>query len=138
MHAARKQDRRLAVALLAAAVSHTPEGEEVLRGARMRMARKPSAIARELLRNFPRAGKRRRKRGKRRPDENGEDGAPTAALEAAVASQAQGTEETDGNGAAPSTRSGAEMDLAGGEDEALTLAGDDEEPAAAVDAQGDA
>ena len=57
VHAARKQDRRLAVALLAAAVSHTPEGEEVLRGARMRMARKPSAIARELLRNFPKGGK---------------------------------------------------------------------------------
>ena len=56
VHAARKQDRRLAVALLAAAVSHTPEGEEVLRGARMRMARKPSAVARELLRNFPKAG----------------------------------------------------------------------------------
>ncbi|MGC1852649.1 MAG: DEAD/DEAH box helicase family protein, partial [Solirubrobacterales bacterium] len=34
VHAARKQDRRLAVALLAGAVSHTPEGEEVLRGAR--------------------------------------------------------------------------------------------------------
>jgi superfamily II DNA or RNA helicase len=62
VHAARKQDRRLAVALLAAAVSHTPEGEEVLRGARMRMARKPSAVARELLRNFPKGGKRRRKR----------------------------------------------------------------------------
>ncbi len=58
VHAARKQDRRLAVALLAGAVSHTPEGEEVLRGARMRMARKPSAIARELLRNFPKGGKR--------------------------------------------------------------------------------
>ena len=66
VHAARKQDRRLAVSLLAAAVSHTPEGEEVLRGARMRMARKPSAVARELLRNFPKGGKRRRnKRGKR-------------------------------------------------------------------------
>jgi ribonuclease E len=64
VHAARKQDRRLAVALLAAAVAHTPEGEEVLRGARMRMARKPSAIARELLRNFPKGGKRRRKRKK--------------------------------------------------------------------------
>jgi superfamily II DNA or RNA helicase len=63
VHAARQQDRRLAVALLAAAVAHTPEAEEVLRGARMRMARKPSAVARELLRNFPRSGsKRRRKR----------------------------------------------------------------------------
>ena len=62
VHAARQQDRRLAVALLAAAVAHTPEAEEVLRGARMRMARKPSAVARELLRNFPK-GKRRRRRG---------------------------------------------------------------------------
>ncbi|MEX1220447.1 MAG: DEAD/DEAH box helicase family protein [Solirubrobacterales bacterium] len=60
----RKQDRRLAVSLLAAAVAHTPEGEEVLRGARMRMARKPSAVARELLRNFPKAGKKRRRRKK--------------------------------------------------------------------------
>ena len=63
VHAARQQDRRLAVALLAAAVAHTPEAEEVLRGARMRMARKPSAVARELLRNFPK-GKRRRRRGR--------------------------------------------------------------------------
>jgi superfamily II DNA or RNA helicase len=87
VHAARKQDRRLAVALLAAAVAHTPEGEEVLRGARMRMARKPSAIARELLRNFPKAGKRRRKRkrgdGGKSGGDNGaaakeENGAPGA------------------------------------------------------------
>ena len=60
--AARQQDRRLAVALLAAAVAHTPEAEEVLRGARMRMARKPSAVARELLRNFPKPGSGRRRR----------------------------------------------------------------------------
>ena len=79
VHSARKQDRRLAVALLAAAVSHTPEGEEVLRGARMRMARKPSAIARELLRNFPKGGKRRRKRGKKRPKRDGVGNGRTAA-----------------------------------------------------------
>jgi ribonuclease E len=66
VHAARQQDRRLAVALLAAAVAHTPEAEEVLRGARMRMARKPSAVARELLRNFPRGGRRRRRRSSSR------------------------------------------------------------------------
>ena len=53
IHAARKQDRRLAAALLAAALAHTPEAEEALRGARTRMARKPPALARELLRNFP-------------------------------------------------------------------------------------
>jgi ribonuclease E len=66
VHAARQQDRRLAISLLAASVAHTPEAEEVLRGARMRMARKPSAVARELLRNFPKSGggKRRRRRGK--------------------------------------------------------------------------
>jgi ribonuclease E len=62
VHASRNQDRRLAAALLAAGVAHTPEGEEVLRGARMRAARKPSAVARELLRNFPKAGGRRRRR----------------------------------------------------------------------------
>jgi ribonuclease E len=64
VHAARKQDRRLAAALLAAAIGHTPEAEEVLRGARTRMARKPSALARELLRNFPngRRGRRRRRK----------------------------------------------------------------------------
>ena len=62
IHAARKQDRRLAAALLAAALAHTPEAEEALRGARTRMARKPPALARELLRNFP----KRRARGNRR------------------------------------------------------------------------
>jgi ribonuclease E len=72
VHAARQQDRRLAVALLAAAVAHTPEAEEVLRGARMRMARKPSAVARELLRNFPKPGKRRRRRSRR--NGNGKNG----------------------------------------------------------------
>ncbi|HEY1853899.1 MAG TPA: DEAD/DEAH box helicase family protein [Solirubrobacterales bacterium] len=97
VHAARKQDRRLAVSLLAAAVSHTPEGEEVLRGARMRMARKPSGVARELLRNFPKGGKRRRRRGKRTG--GGENG------------------ERNGNGAEPIEAMGAEDELGG--DEAL-------------------
>jgi hypothetical protein len=64
VHAARKEDRRLSAALLAAALAHTPEAEEALRGARTRMARKPAALARELLRNFPkgRRGNKRRKR----------------------------------------------------------------------------
>jgi len=64
VHAARKEDRRLSAALLAAALAHTPEAEEALRGARTRLARKPAALARELLRNFPkgRRGKSRRRR----------------------------------------------------------------------------
>jgi ribonuclease E len=86
VHAARKQDRRLAVSLLAAAVSHTPEGEEVLRGARMRMARKPSAVARELLRNFPKGGKRRRKRKRGGNGENGNGKPAEAEANAAVES----------------------------------------------------
>jgi ribonuclease E len=67
VHASRKEDRRLSAALLAAALAHTPEAEEALRGARTRMARKPAALARELLRNFPKgrrgAKRRRRKAG---------------------------------------------------------------------------
>ncbi len=71
VHAARNQDRRLAAALLAAGVAHTPEGEEVLRGARMRAARKPSAVARELLRNFPKAGGKRRRRKRKGGSKDG-------------------------------------------------------------------
>ncbi len=66
VHAARQQDRRLAAALLAAAIPHTAEAGEVINGARTRMSRKPAALARELLRNFPkgkgRRGARRRKK----------------------------------------------------------------------------
>jgi hypothetical protein len=75
VHAARKQDRRLSAALLAAALAHTPEAQQVLDGARTRLARKPSALARELLRNFPKGRRRRgggrRRRGRGRPREEG-------------------------------------------------------------------
>ena len=83
IHAARKQDRRLAAALLAAALAHTPEAEEALRGARTRMARKPPALARELLRNFP----KRRARSSRRRRKAGAAGADEAAAEGAVDAQ---------------------------------------------------
>jgi ribonuclease E len=69
VHAARKEDRRLSAALLAAALAHTPEAEEALRGARTRLARKPAALARELLRNFP---KGRRGKGRRRRSSKGD------------------------------------------------------------------
>src|SRR5437868_3885981 len=83
VQAARKQDRRLAAALLAAALAHTPEAEEVLRGARTRMARKPSALARELDRNFPKGRRRRGGRRRRRGPES--DGADAKAKGTAVA-----------------------------------------------------
>ncbi|HTA05774.1 MAG TPA: hypothetical protein VK774_05380, partial [Solirubrobacteraceae bacterium] len=101
IHAARKQDRRLAAALLAAALAHTPEAEEALRGARTRMARKPPALARELLRNFP----KRRARNSRRRRKGGAGSKPRGTRTGAKA--ANGTVEASANGAttngAPST-----------------------------------
>ena len=99
MQAARKQDRRLSAALLAAALAHTPEAEEVLRGARTRMARKPSALARELLRNFPKGRRRRGGRRRRRPgggpNEAGGNGRAPEATET-VAEEAPGSDGADG------------------------------------------
>ncbi|HST70637.1 MAG TPA: DEAD/DEAH box helicase family protein [Solirubrobacterales bacterium] len=117
VHAARKQDRRLAVALLAAAVSHTPEGEEVLRGARMRMARKPSAVARELLKNFPK-GKRRRKR--KRKDGQGENGGPPEA-------KANGDQpKRSRRRRKPKESEAGEVDLAGADGDAVAVGSDDD------------
>jgi hypothetical protein len=109
IHAARKQDRRLAAALLAAALAHTPEAEEALRGARTRMARKPPALARELLRNFP---KRRARNGRRR--RKGTKGGAGQAAKATANGAAQtgareggprrGSGNGDGGGAATPTQ----------------------------------
>ena len=81
VHATRKEDRRLSAALLAAALAHTPEAAEAINSARTRMARKPAALARELLRNFPkgRRSKSRRRAGGKKPAE------ATPAVAAAVA-----------------------------------------------------
>jgi ribonuclease E len=146
VHAGRKQDRRLAVSVLAAAVSHTPEGEEVLRGARMRLARKPSAVARELLRNFPKGGKRRRKRGKR----SGGQGENGAGPEGEGGQGRDGGEKSRGkrsgkprkrrrSGAKAKAQSGAgEVDLAGTNGDAVAGGSADEQVAPVVDAVGDA
>ncbi len=93
IHAARKQDRRLAAALLAAALAHTPEAEEALRGARTRMARKPPALARELLRNFP----KRRARNNRRRRKGSAKGGAGDNMEgvAQTAAAATGTDRRD-------------------------------------------
>ena len=133
IHAARKQDRRLAVALLAAAVSHTPEGEEVLRGARMRLARKPSAVARELLRNFPKGGKRRGKRSKKRSKKDGE----AAKNGGAAGMGARAKESAAKKGGGSKEGSETELDLAGAEADAVPGGDDDDEVAAVVDAVGD-
>jgi ribonuclease E len=128
VHAARKQDRRLAVALLAAAVSHTPEGEEVLRGARMRMARKPSAVARELLKNFPKGGKRRRKRKRNKQGGDGNGGAPEKAENG---KRRRGSSRKRGGSEA------GEVDLAGADGDSVAVGGEDDEVAPVVDAVGD-
>jgi hypothetical protein len=104
-HAARKQDRRLAAALLAAALAHTPEAEEALRGARTRMARKPTALARDLLRNFPKRrprGTRRKRRGQGPRDGKRADGAqPTTAIDGPVGAANGATAEGDPKQSAP-------------------------------------
>src|SRR5687767_11652414 len=87
VHAARQQDRRLSAALLAAAIPHTAEASEVVNGARTRMSRKPAALARELLRNFPK-GKSRRTSRRRRKKGVAEGVAPEAATLEAVALEA--------------------------------------------------
>jgi superfamily II DNA or RNA helicase len=141
VHASRKQDRRLATALLAGAVSHTPEGEEVLRGARMRMARKPSAIARELLRNFPKGGKRR-KRNKRKGEGGAGQGEQSGQGKARAqrkrrsrkAGTAAGSSE---NGGQAGTDSEAELDLSGAEADASPSGNGDDEVAPVVDPVGD-
>jgi hypothetical protein len=87
VHAARQQDRRLAAALLAAALPHTAEAGEVINGARTRMSRKPAALARELLRNFPK-GRGKSKRRRRRKPAAGEAAAPEVVAGAEVTTKA--------------------------------------------------
>ncbi|HEV2753498.1 MAG TPA: DEAD/DEAH box helicase family protein, partial [Solirubrobacteraceae bacterium] len=74
VQASRKHDRRLQAALLAAVRVHTPEANQVVDGARMRLARKPGALSRDLLKNFPkgrksRGGRRRKKKPPEQPEQ---------------------------------------------------------------------
>ncbi len=100
VHASRKEDRRLSAALLAAALAHTPEAEEALRGARTRMARKPAALARELLRNFPKArrGSSSKRRRRKTGSANGageKSGTPVTASAANESDPLEPSEATD-------------------------------------------
>jgi ribonuclease E len=109
VHASRKEDRRLSAALLAAALAHTPEAEEALRGARTRMARKPAALARELLRNFPK-GRRGSKRRRRKPA----GGEPATDASTATSARTPDTELEEGQ---EPTRD-VDLDEDGGDDDA--------------------
>ena len=116
IHAARKQDRRLAAALLAAALAHSPEAEEALRGARTRMARKPPALARELLRNFP----KRRARNSRRRRKGGSGGGSRAgqangAANGAVAEARAGSSGANGRKSTQHAASESRASADGGE-----------------------
>ena len=127
VHAARQQDRRLSAALLAAAIPHTAEAGEVINGARTRMSRKPAALARELLRNFPK-GKGRR--GTRRRKKKGAEGvAPEAVLEVAVApgllEDGEAVETTERK---PVTESDSPLMAAAAAVEAAASATDEEAP----------
>ena len=121
VHAARKEDRRLSAALLAAALAHTPEAEEALRGARTRLARKPAALARELLRNFPKG--RRGGKGRRRRKGAGTDGGD---------GRTPGAEPMDVSAAPQSNGSGA---AEAGDGEGDGREGEGREPQAATDGE---
>ena len=128
IHAARKQDRRLAAALLAAALAHTPEAEEALRGARTRMARKPPALARELLRNFPKRRARNARRRRKGPKGAGANGAGRAQVAAngpagaqAAAKGPVGAEDAaNGSAGTQGTGRGADRRSAGAQESAGT------------------
>ncbi len=111
VHATRKEDRRLSAALLAAALAHTPEAADAINSARQRMARKPAALARELLRNFPKGkrGKNRRRKGKNGDQNAAEKTLATAAVGATAETAAASTapDDTKLTGASRSTESGA-------------------------------
>ncbi len=126
VQASRKQDRRLSAALLAAAMAHTPEAEEVLRGARTRMSRKPNALARELLRNFPkpRKGRNRRRRGKKDGDAVAAAQADAATDESVEAAASENGAELDEEAAAAAVREAAALLAADTDDD-----GDDDEGA---------
>jgi ribonuclease E len=102
VHAARQQDRRLAAALLAAALPHTAEAGEVLNGARTRMSRKPAALARELLRNFPKGKGRRGQR--RRKKKGGAEGQVEAVNLTAADAVANGGEDSEHTTARPKAK----------------------------------
>ncbi len=109
VHAARKEDRRLSAALLAAALAHTPEAEEALRGARTRMARKPAALARELLRNFPK-GRRGKSRRRRKGAANGEEGAVQEPVAVGATDSQDVGEESDNGKAGDGAEDSAQAD----------------------------
>jgi hypothetical protein len=132
VHAARNQDRRLSAALLAAGVAHTPEGEEVLRGARMRAARKPSAVARELLRNFPKSGGRRRRRKRKGSPKDGAAGEKNGAAVNGERTEEQELEELDLDASENGSGPEAEADRLD-EDQAVEDALDEVEAAEAAD-----
>jgi hypothetical protein len=123
VHASRKHDRRLSAALLAAALAHTPEAQQALDGARTRMARKPSALARELLRNFPKGRRRGRNRRRGGKGSGGEDSAKGSASKRAVAAKGEGpAEEVLDEALAVQAAEGADAPLEDDEREELDTA----------------
>jgi len=123
VHAARKHDRRLSAALLAAALAHTPEAQQALDGARTRMARKPSALARELLRNFPKGRRRGRNRRRGGKGSGGEESAKGSASKRAVAAKGEGpAEEVLDEALAVKAAEGADAPLEDDEREELDTA----------------
>ena len=152
----RDQDMRLAASLLAAATAHSPEAETALREAWNRLARKPSQLARELLKNFPKRGGRGRgrRRGSRQSDPErrgrGQNGKPQAnqngstdrkptevRIDEQTAVDGQPTADQTDNGDA-SVDSRTEVNLAGVKKVADAVVSVDDQSSGSVDSGADA
>jgi ribonuclease E len=134
VQAGRQQDRRLAAALLAAAIPHTAEASEVVNGARTRMSRKPAALARELLRNFPKSRGKSKRRRKRKAVAEGAPPEAVAAGVKAAAPDTEAAEPTEEGGAAAAVQApDTEGDVP--EDAERAAPSDTEQVAAAEDAK---
>jgi hypothetical protein len=128
VHAARQQDRRLAAALLAAALPHTAEAGEVINGARTRMSRKPAALARELLRNFPKGRGKSKRRRRRKGGAAGAEAAPEAVAAATEAVEAVASVEEETPKPTTSRRRRKTVDADAGEEVAAAESDEVEAP----------
>ena len=156
----RDMDRRLAASILAASTAHSPDAERTLREAWNIQARKPSTLARELLKNFPkRGGKGRgRRRGSRQQDperrKSQVEGGATAATEEEQTAGAQ-AEQTAESKPKPRNRTrrrskpvnkaesdsasadGSDVDLASVKKDSPAVSGGDDKSSGSVDSSAD-
>lgn len=135
----RDQDRRLAVSVLAASTAHSPDAERTLREAWIYQARQPSAVARDLLKNFPkRGGKGRgRRRGSRQQDPERRKAQAAGRARAQAKKAENGSHGADPERANGSGNDAAEVNLTSVEQVTDAVVARDDKPSGSVDSSTD-